>query len=430
MIPDFSFKINRMKILKSLITLTFLLNLSLNAQQTITLDECQQLAKANYPLIKRNALIEKTRDYTVENASKGWLPQINVIAQATYQNEVTQLPINIPNMSVEPLSKDQYKIYADIQQTVYDGGMISNQKKIAQIQSETEVQKNEVELNKLEERINQIYFGILQSQEQLQQTDLTKNDLENGLKKAEAQLQYGTILRSQVDVLKAQIISLEQRKIELQSLRKNFINMLAVFIKKNIEEQTLFRKPEKLLLTEENNRAELKVFDLQQKILETQKDIIESKNLPKLGAFFQGGYGKPGFNMLRNEFDLFYIGGARLQIPITGFYTKKNEIALLDTQQQDVEIQKENFVFNQKFSTIQNNGDLEKLQKLIDKDSELIVLRQSIKKASLAQLENGVISTSDYLREVNAEEQARIQKVLHETEFLLTQYNLKAHLSQ
>ncbi|MBH1960651.1 MAG: TolC family protein [Flavobacteriia bacterium] len=419
-----------MKILKSLITLTFLLNISLNAQQTITLDECQQLAKANYPLIKRNALIEKTRDYTVENASKGWLPQINVIGQATYQNEVTQLPINIPNMSVEPLSKDQYKIYADIQQTVYDGGMISNQKKIAQIQSETEVQKNEVELNKLEERINQIYFGILQSQEQLLQTEITENDLENGLKKAEAQLQYGAILRSQVDVLKAQIISLEQRKIELQSLRKNFINMLAVFIKKNIEEQTLFRKPEKLLLTEENNRAELKVFDLQQKILETQKDIIESKNLPKLGAFFQGGYGKPGFNMLRNEFDLFYIGGARLQIPITGFYTKKNEIALLDTQQQDVEIQKENFVFNQKFSTIQNNGDLEKLQKLIDKDSELIALRQSIKKASLAQLENGVISTSDYLREVNAEEQARIQKVLHETQFLLTQYNLKAHLSQ
>lgn len=430
MTPAFSFKINRMKILKSLIALTVLLNLSLNAQQTITLHECQQLAKANYPLIKRNALIEKTRDYTVENASKGWLPQINVIGQATYQNEVTQLPINIPNMSVEPLSKDQYKVYADLQQPIYDGGMISNQKKMAQIQSETEAQKNVVEINKLEERINQIYFGILQSQEQLHQTDLTKNDLENVLQKASAQLQYGTILRSQVDVLKAQIISLEQRQIELQSLRKNFINMLAIFIKKNIDEQTVFQKPEKLLLTEENNRAELKVFDLQQKILETQKDIIESKNLPKMGAFFQGGYGKPGFNMLKNEFDVFYIGGLRLQIPITGFYTKKNDRALLDTQQQDLEIQKENFLFNQNFSTLQNNGDLEKLQKLIDKDNELIALRQSIKKASLAQLENGVINTSDYLREVNAEEQARIQKILHETQFLLTQYNLKAQLSQ
>lgn len=419
-----------MKILKSLIALTLLLNLSLNAQNTLTLEECQQLAKANYPLIKRNALIEKSRDYTVDNASKGWLPQINVMGQVTYQNEVTQLPINIPNMSVEPLSKDQYKVYADLQQQIYDGGIISNQKKMAQIQSETEAQKNVVEINKLEERINQIYFGILQSQEQLQQTDITKSDFTNGLQKANVQLQYGTILRSQVDVLKAQIISLEQRQIELLSLQKNFINMLAVFIKKNIDEQTVFQKPEKLLLTEANNRAELRVFDLQQKILETQKEIIESKNLPKLGAFFQGGYGKPGFNMLRNEFDLFYIGGIRLQIPITGFYTKKNELSLLDNQQQDLEIQRENFLFNQNFSNIQNNGDLEKLQKLIDKDNELIALRQSIKKASLTQLENGVITTSDYLREVNAEEQARIQKILHETQYLLTQYNLKAQLSQ
>ncbi|MBW8362894.1 MAG: TolC family protein [Kaistella sp.] len=419
-----------MKFLKYVISLALLLNVSLSAQETLTLEECQQLAKKNYPLIKRNALIEKTRDYTVENASKGWLPQINVIGQATYQNEVTQLPFNLPNLSVEPLSKDQYKVYADLQQQIYDGGVIANQKKLAKIQSETEVQKNVVEINKLEERINQIYFGILQTQEQLQQTDVTKNDLENGLEKADAQLKYGTLLRSQVDVLKAQLVSLEQRQIELQSVRKNFINMLSVFIKKDIDEHTDFQKPEKLLLTAENNRAELKLFDLQQQILETQKLVIESKNLPKLGAFFQGGYGKPGFNMLRNEFDVFYIGGVRLQIPISGLYTKKNDRALLEIQQQDLEIQKENFLFNQNFSTIQNNGELEKLQKVIDKDNELIVLRQSIKKASLAQLENGVINTSDYLREVNAEEQARIQKILHETQFLLTQYNLKAQLSQ
>ncbi|TXF77446.1 TolC family protein [Chryseobacterium sp.] len=419
-----------MKFLKYVISCALLLNVSLSAQKILTLEECYRLAKENYPLIKRNALIEKTRDYTVENASKGWLPQINVIGQATYQNEVTQLPFNLPNLSVEPLSKDQYKIYADLQQTLYDGGMITNQKKLAKIQSETEVQKNIVEINKLEERINQIYFGILQTQEQLQQTDVTKNDLVNGLEKAEAQLKYGTILRSQVDVLKAQLVSLEQRQIELQSLQKNFINMLAVFIKKDITENTDFQKPEKLLLTTKNNRAELKLFALQHQLLETQKSLIESKNLPKLGAFLQGGYGKPGFNMLRNEFDIFYIGGVRLQIPITGFYTKKNDRALIETQQQDLEIQKENFLFNQNFYTIQNNGDLEKLQELIDKDNELIALRKSIKKASLAQLENGVINTSDYLREVNAEEQARIQKILHETQYLLTQYNLKAQLSQ
>ena len=418
-----------MKTLKYLILPAFLLHLSLNAQESVTLKETQQLAKEHYPLIKRNGLIEKTQTYTLENIAKGWLPQINVVGQATYQNEVTQLPFTLPNSSVEPLSKDQYKVYADIQHTVYDGGLISNQKKLAKIQSETEIQKNEVELDQLEERINQIYFGILQSQEQMQQTEITKNDIENGLKKANAQLQFGTILRSQVDVLKAQLIGLEQRQIEIQSLRKNLIETLSLFTKKDFSENTVFETPEKLLLTGENNRAELKLFTLQQQILETQKSLVESKNLPKLGAFFQGGYWKPGFNMLRNEFDIFYISGLRLQIPISEYYTKKNDLALLNTQQQDLEIQRENFLFNQNFSTIRNNEEFYKLQQLIQKDEELIVLRQSIKKASLAQLENGVINTSDYLREVNAEEQARIQKTTHEIQFLLTQYNQKAQLN-
>ena len=418
-----------MKTLKYLIVVALLLNFQLKAQETATLEEVQELAKNNYPLIKRNGLIEKTKAYTLENIAKEWLPQINVVGQATYQNEVTQLPFVLPNSSVEPLSKDQYKVYADIQQTVYDGGLISNQKKLAKIQSETEIQKNEVELDQLEERINQIYFGILQSQEQLQQTEITKNDIENGLKKASAQLEYGTILRSQVDVLKAQLIGLEQRQIEIQSLRKNLIETLSLFTKKDFSENTVFETPEKLLLTGENNRAELKLFTLQQQMLETQKSLVESKNLPKLGAFFQSGYGKPGFNMLRNEFDVFNISGLRLQIPISGYYTKKNDLALLNTQQQDLEIQKENFLFNQNFSTIRNNEELDKLQQLIDKDEELIVLRQSIKKASLAQLENGVINTSDYLREVNAEEQARIQKMTHEIQFLFTQYNQKAQLN-
>ena len=418
-----------MKTLKYLIVVALLLNFQLKAQKTATLEEVQELAKNSYPLIKRNGLIEKTKAYTLENIAKEWLPQINVVGQATYQNEVTQLPFALPNSSVEPLSKDQYKVYADIQQTVYDGGLISNQKKLAKIQSETEIQKNEIELDKLEERINQIYFGILQSQEQLQQTEITKNDIENGLKKASAQLEYGTIFRSQVDVLKAQLIGLEQRQIEVQSLRKNLIETLSLFTKKDFSENTVFETPEKLLLTGENNRAELKLFTLQQQMLETQKSLVESKNLPKLGAFFQSGYGKPGFNMLRNEFDVFNISGLRLQIPISGYYTKKNDLALLNTQQQDLEIQKENFLFNQNFSTIRNSEELEKLQKLIQKDEELIVLRQSIKKASLAQLENGVINTSDYLREVNAEEQARIQKMTHEIQFLFTQYNQKAQLN-
>lgn len=400
-----------------------------NAQETLTLEETYAFAKQNYPLIKRHDLIAKTKQYNIENTSKGWLPQINVIGQATYQNEVIQLPISLPNMTIEPLSKDQYKVFADVQQTIYDGGMIANQKKMAEINSEIEMQKTAVETDKLEERINQIYFGALQMDEQIQQVELTRTDIQNALTKAEAQLKYGVILRSNVDVLKAQLINLEQKQIELQTVKKSFLDMLSVFINRNLDENTQLQKPERILVENQNNRPELKLFDLQKQALEQQKSIINSKNLPKLGLFGQGGYGKPGFNMLKNEFDQFYIGGVRLNIPISGFYTKKNDLALLDIQQQEVEVQRENFLFNQQFQTLQNNNELDKIQKLIDKDSELIALRESIKKASLAQLENGVITTSDYLREVNELDRARNQKILHEIQYLLTQYNLKAQLN-
>ncbi len=415
-----------MKILKYLFILFFF---SVNAQ-TLTLEECYDLAKQNYPLIKRHDLIAKTKEYNLQNAAKGWLPQIQIVGQATYQNDVIQFPIQLPNMTIEPVSKDQYKVYADVQQNIYDGGMIANQKKMATINSEIELQKTEVETDQLEMRINQIYFGILQTNEQLQQTELTKADLSNGLKKAEAQLENGVIFRSNVDVLKAQLVNIDQKQVELQSMKKSFVQMLSLFIQKNIDENTTFVKPEKTLIQDENKRSELKLFDLQKLGLEQQKANINSKNLPKLGAFFQGGYGKPGFNMLKNEFDLFYIGGLRLNIPISGFYTRKNDLALVTTQQQEIDVQKENFLFNQQFQTIQNNNDLEKIQQLINKDNELVELRESIRNASLAQLENGVITTNDYLREVNELDRAKNQKITHEIQYLLTQYNLKAQLNQ
>ncbi len=401
----------------------------INAQEIITIEQCYQWSRENYPLIKKQELIKKAEQYTTENALKGWLPQVNITAQATYQNDVTQFPVKLPNVNVEPLSKDQYKVYADVSQTIYDGGNIRNQKNLAKIQSEVQTIQTEVELDKLKERINQLYFGILQTNKQWTQLQFTKLDIKEGIKKAEAQLKNGVIFRSNLDVLKAELVKIEQKEIELQAIKQNFVQMLSYFIKKNIDENTQLETPEKILLTKNNNRSELKLFDAQKQLLETQRKIINTKNTPKLGAFFQGGYGKPGFNMLKNEFDLFYIGGVRLNIPISGFYTQKNDLALLENQSQEIEIQRENFLFNQNFIEIQQRNDLEKIQNLIDKDNELIELRKNIKTASLAQLENGVINTNDYLREVTAEEQAILTKITHEIQYLLTQYNLKAQLN-
>ena len=400
-----------------------------NAQEMLSLEQCYQLSRENYPLIKKQELIKKSEQYTIENALKGWLPQINIVGQASYQNEVTELPVKLPNISVNPLSKDQYKVYADVSQNIFDGGNIKNQKIIAKAQSEIQSQQIEVELDKLKERINQIYFGILLTDKQLSQLQLTKSDINEGIKKAEAQLKNGVIFRSNLDVLKAELLKNEQREIELKSVKKTYLQMLSFFVKRNLDENTNLQTPEKMLISETNKRSELKLFDAQKTLIAAQKKLVNTKNTPKFGAFFQGGYGKPGFNMLKNEFDTFYMAGVRLNIPISGFYTKKNDLQLLDNQSQDVEIQRENFLFNQNFTEIQQKNDLDKIQNLIDKDDELITLRKSIKKASLAQLENGVITTNDYLREVNAEEQAVLNKISHEIQYLLTQYNLKANLN-
>lgn len=266
----------------------FLLFIGLiNAQETITLEKCYQWSRDNYPLIKKQELIKKAEQYTTENALKGWLPQIQIIGQATYQNDVTQFPVKLPNVSVDPLSKDQYKVYADVSQNIFDGGNIKNQKIIAKAQSEIQSQQIEVELDKLKERINQIYFGILLTDKQLSQLQLTKLDINEGIKKAEAQLKNGVIFRSNLDVLKAELVKNEQREIELKSVKQTYLQMLSFFIKRNLDENTNLQTPEKTLISETNNRSELKLFDAQKTLIDAQKKLVNTKNTPKLGAFFK-----------------------------------------------------------------------------------------------------------------------------------------------
>ena len=205
------------------------------AQQRLQIEECYQKAQDNYPLIKRTALLQKTLDYNVSNASKGWLPQFSINAQASYQSDVTQLPFSIPGYEVDPLSKDQYKATVELNQTIYDGGAIAAQKQLAKKQSAVEIQKNEVDLDKLKERINQIYFGILMAESQLKQSELTKTDLLNTLKKVESQLKNGVVFRSNVDQIKAQLVSIEQRQIEIKSMRKSYLDMLSAFLNQKLK---------------------------------------------------------------------------------------------------------------------------------------------------------------------------------------------------
>jgi outer membrane protein TolC len=410
--------------LKKCFAALFLITFALPAKaqsDSITLDSCYVWAKKNYPMVKQYELIAKSNEFTLENISKGYLPQININGQATYQSDVTQLPKGIPGVSV--LSKDQYKIYAEANQMIYDGGVIKEQKKLQEANSMVNVQKLEVELYKLKDRVNQLYFGILLIQEQLKQNALTKNDIQLGLDKINAQIANGTALQSNADVLKAELLKAEQQSIELNSNRKAFADMLGLFINKSLNEKLIFIKPQNIYSSGEINRPELKLYDYQNKIFDTQNKLLAAKNNPKISLFLQGGYGRPAFNILSNNFDPFYIGGLRFTFPLSNFYTIKNGRELINISKQNIDVQKNTFLFNTQLAITQQSTDITTLQAFLKTDDEIILLRTNVKKAALAQLENGVINSSDYLREVNAEDAARQNKILHEIQLLMAQYN-------
>jgi outer membrane protein TolC len=390
--------------------------------KVLTIEECYALAEQHYPLTRQHDLISKTLDYSLENAGKGYLPQFSINGQATYQSDVTQVPIVVPGSDIPTLSKDQYKLYAEVNQTIYDGGAIRQQKQTHEINAAIEEQKLAVELYKLKERINQLYFGILLTDEQLNQNELLKSDIQLGIKKVQAAIDNGTAFKSNADALKAELLKANQRTIELKATRLAYLDVLGLFVNQTLAENTTLTKPPILSVSQEIKRPELMLYDYQNKSIDVQYQMLNVKNNPRLGLFLQAGYGRPALNMLSNDFEGYYIGGVRLSWSLSGLYTLKKDKALLENSRNTITLQRETFLFNTHSAGRQQHAEITKLQELIGSDDEIIALRESVKKASSAQLENGVITTNDYLREVSAEDQARQSKILHEVQWLLAQY--------
>lgn len=415
-----------MKRLKLIIAIS-LVAMPIIAQSKLTLNECYDKARANYPLIKQKEYIAKTKKYNVSNVWKGYLPQITISGQATYQSDVTSLPITLPGMKIESLTQDQYKAIADVSQIIYDGGIMSAQANVQKATSDIDEQKLEVELLKVKERVNQIYFGILLIDEQLTQTELIKKDLYASLNKLNAALANGTATKPNVDILKAKLLKTEQREIEIKSSRKAFVEMLGLLINQRLNEEAKLELPQTQSITESNeiNRPEVKLYSSQENLIENQNGLTLAKILPKASLFFQGGYGKPTLNMLKNNFDWFYIAGARLTWAMSSLYTYGNESEVIELNKKSVEAQKETFLLNTNLSLKQQSNELEKLNSLIKVDKQIIEIRTSVKESARSQLENGVITSNDFIRELNAEDQAKQNLAIHTIQLLLAQQNYK-----
>lgn len=398
--------------------------------QTITLDECQDLAQQNFPLAKQKNLIDESSKNNVSSVLTQYFPQVQINGQASYQSDVTRielgnLPAQLQNISFPKPSLDQYKVYADVAQTVYDGGMISNQRKLVNANNAVEKEKVAVEMYKLKDRINQTYFGILLMDEQLKQTDLLQNDLQTALDKVNVMVKNGVSLISNRQNLEAEMLKVKQTKDEVFIQRQSFVKVLSLLTGKEMDEKTVFAKPQIISKMENSTRPELNLITYQQNTLQIQNKQLTSLNIPKISLFAQGGYGKPALNMFTDKFEPYFVGGIRLNWQLSRFYTLSKDRNNLKVQEKSLELQKDIFNLNQQIAETQQNSEITKLQNKLKTDDEIVALRTDIKNTSKIQLENGVLTSADFIRDANAENQARQTKSLHEMQLLLAQYSLK-----
>ncbi|MFY8021376.1 MAG: TolC family protein [Bacteroidia bacterium] len=393
------------------------------AQNTsITLEYSKELAIKNYPGIKQKALIEQSKNYQINQASMAYLPQISINAQASYQSDVTKLPIDNLPFKVQSLDKDQYRITADINQVLFDGGNTELQKNLQQKQAELEQEKIELELFKVKERVTQIYFSILILNESEKQLNITKTDLESNLKKIQVLKDNGLAFKSNIDQLKAELLKLKQRSTELSATKSAYIQMLSLFMGIELKPETQFIVPEKPISKDLINRPELRIFEKQNDVLLTQNKFSLVKSLPKASLFAQGGYGKPGLNMLKNDFEWFYIGGIRVNWVFSNLYTFGKERKINAINRDLIQIQNENFVLQTQINLKQQAAEINKLKELLETDEELLQLRKDIKKTSEVRMQNGLIGAIEYINDLNQEEISRQNKYIHENQLLMAIY--------
>ena len=403
-----------------------------------TLEECQQAAERNYPLIRQYGLIEKTTELTVANIRKGWLPQVSASAQATYQSDVVAFPEQMQavyqqmGLNMKGLTKDQYRVGIDVSQTIYDGGAISSQKAVARGQGKVQAAQNEVNIYNVRKRVNEMYFSLLMLDEQI----LLNHDLQELFRGNEQKLasmvRQGTAAESDLQNVKAERLNVVQQATSLESQKRMLQRMLSTFCGIEVKEVTKPALQASALTSPQQEaaaRPEMRLFDAQLNLADAQEKALNSAMMPKLGLFAQGFYGYPGLNMfedmMRRDWSLNGIIGARLTWNIGALYTRKNDKAKLQLQRDMTESNREVFLFNNNLEQIQQNEDIARFQKLMADDEEIITLRSAVRKAAESKLSHGIIDVNDLVREINAENAARVQQSMHEIEMLKQIYDNK-----
>lgn len=404
--------------------ITFLLTFTVNAQQRLSLEECYTLADANYPIGRQTQLLKNRTDLEISVLEKEKLPKVGVNAQATYQSEVVKFPFELPNSSVEPLNKDQYRATLDVNQLIYNGGSIDANLKLKLVELETQQQMVAVNLYQLKNRINQSYFSVLLLQQKIYLLDLKQKQLQSQIDEVITGVKYGAILPASENVLEAENLKISQQLSQVNFDRKKALNNLSALINKEISQDVILIKPEfPFLFTGDFLRPELQYFDLQIKQLESSREVLSKSNLPKVYGFAQAGYGNPGLNFLENSFQEFYMVGLKANWNVFDWGKNKAQKQALLVSQEIVNTEKETFQINNDMQLKDARYEISNMEALIEADKEIVILREKVLESATSQLKNGVINSSEYLSEFNMLYESMIDQKLHEIQLDLAKAN-------
>lgn len=399
-----------------------------------TLEACQQLACDHYPEIRQYDLIRQSEQYDLSNAARSWLPQVSFSAQATWQNRVPEFPSALSGMldqagvSLRGLDKDQYKVALEVNQTIWDGGQSQADRRVIEATADEHRQATEVDLYAVKGRVNDLYFGILLLEERLGQTDLTIALLQSNLDKVRSLVTNGVAMQTDADAVEAELLSVQQQRVQIEASRESYRRMLELFIGQRLAER--LERPELVgAVSGESARPELAWIDAQQERLAAQELSVKSATRPRFGVFAQGYYGYPGLDyfagMVSTDWTWNALIGVKMSWNFGAYYTKKNRLSNLRVAQQQLDIQRDVFLFNTDLQVAEEQGNISRLRRALADDDRIVALRRSVREAAESKLRNGVIDTNDLLRKITDEASARSARSLREVELLKAIYELK-----
>ncbi len=422
------------------IPLLLVISLTLPGQNTYTLEQCWQMASDHYPLKQQTTLAADASALKISNLNKNFLPQINMNGSATVQSDVTEvnieLPKGLPELSMPTISKDWYKLTLDVNQAIYDGRVTNYQKQVENFTLQADQKNIEVELYKLRERVNQFYFSILLIDQQEKLLISNAERIRSKIIEVKSAIEQGSMMEMNGDILKAELIRVEQQMTEVAHDRATLCKMLSELTGTAISADASFIVPEVQVFPESyrNLRLENQLFDLQKSRLEVMKNMVTTKWNPKVYAFGQAGYGRPGLNMLDNNFKPWGIIGAKVTWNPWNWNINKNEKQILAIQSEIVRSNQETFDKNLRINAEKELGEMNKIAGLLEQDRQIIDLRSKIARAASSQLDNGVITSSDYIARLNEETQAKLNHEIHQLQLVRAKvaylYTLGENLSK